>query len=334
MKNIIKKSKKYVIGISYAIYLTLSFIYIAVWMQNVEIRVELWSETATNVLKYVIFSAAISVGFMFFTATQQLIRRLLVKYQTKKPLTILNFVLLGIFEITKISFTVGGLILTILYSNDPPTTFSVVMFVCISVIFLIDVFYFVFEVLHVKNRRAENVPQTTADRENDKEQSKSAIKKSEKPIISVAYAIYIIALLFFTAKWSVGVHSHIPMSELYNNIFVFTVHLLLLGGAFIVFTVMQLVIKRLVTTHPFKRSITLPVFILLAVFEVIKTALSLLAFTYVKSSSTKPTTPFSTIMIILITIIFVLDVFYLVFEIIQTKRIKENYLDSLEETVV
>lgn len=146
------------------------------------------------------------------------------------------------------------------------------------------------------------------------------IRKSKKFIIVGLYAIYLITLLVFTAQWSAGVHSHIPMDEVLNAVFVFFLHFLLLGGAFIFFTVMQALVHRLITKYPFKSLITSSAFILLAVFELIKTTLSLLAFIYVKSSSTKPMTPFSTIMIIFTVAIFIIDVFYFVIEIVQTKK--------------
>lgn len=157
------------------------------------------------------------------------------------------------------------------------------------------------------------------------------IRKSEKFIIGGLYAVYLIAITAFMAVWVDGVEIRLELwNENATKILTFVIYYAIVIVGFIFFTVMQALVHRLITARPYKRAITCPVFVLSAVFELIKTTLSLLAFIYVKSSSTKPMTPFSTIMIIFTVAIFIIDVFYFVIEIVQTKKIRENYLDSSE----
>lgn len=238
-----------------------------------------------------------------------------------------------VFEVVKIVLSIGGFFFTLSYNDKFMQPFSTYIFILLGLIFAIDVFYLVFEI--TKTPETENREELNAYdfKVINAEKIDGKIKKSKKFVIGGTYAIYIITLLVFTAKWSVGVHSHIPMNEVLNAVFVFLLHFLLLGGAFIFFTVMQALVHRPITRYRFKTLITSYAFIPLAVFELIKTTVSLLAFIYLKSSSTKPMTPFSTIMIIFVVTIFIIDVFYFVSEIMQTKKIRENYLDILEETV-
>lgn len=334
MENLIKKSEKFIIGGLYAVYLIAITVFMTIWVDGVEIRLELWSESATKILTFVIYYSIVIIGFVFFTAVQQLVHSLTAKYPARKNVTVLTYVLLAVLEAIKIALSAGGFIFTLSYNDKFMQPFSTYIFILLGLIFIIDVFYLVFEIVQAK--KIEPNPKNDAVDLNvfDSDETGGKIKKSKKLITRGLYAIYLIMLLVFTAKWSVGVHSHISMDEVSNAIFVFVLHFLLLGGAFIFFTVMQALIHRLITARPHQRAITCPVFVLLAFFEVVKIALSILAFIYVKSSPTKPMTPFSTIMIIVLSIIFLTDVFYLAVEIIQIKKKREDFLDSLEETVV
>ena len=319
MKNLIKKSEKFIIGGLYAVYLIAITAFMAVWVDGVEIRLELWNETATKILTFVIYYAIVIVGFIFFTALQQLTHKLAVKYPMQKNITVSTYFLLAVFEVVKIALSIGGFIFTLSYNDKFMQPFSTYIFILLGLIFVADVFYLVFEIVQAKKTKPNPV-NNAVDLNVTTDETDGKIKKSEKFIIGGLYAIYLITLLVFTAQWSAGVHSHIPMAEVLNAVFVFFLHFLLLGGAFIFFTVMQALVHRLITKYPFKCLITSSAFILLAVFELIKTTLSLLAFIYVKSSSTKPMTPFSTIMIIFTVAIFIIDVFYFVIEIVQTKK--------------
>lgn len=334
MKNLIKKSEKFIIGGIYAIYLIAITAFMLIWVDGVETRLELWNETATKVLTFFIYYAIVIIGFIFFTALQQLTHRLTVKYSERKNITIFTYFLLAILEVIKIALSIGGLIFTLSYNDKFMQPFSTYIFILIGLIFAIDVFYLVFEITDtpkINNATGQNPNDLKII---DAEKIDGKIKKLEKPVIGVTYAIYIITLLVFAAKWSAGVRSHISMDEASNAVFVFILHFLFLGGAFIFFTVMQALINRLITAYPHKSLVTTPIFVLSEVFEIVKIALSLLAFIYVQSRPTKPMTPFSTIMIIFASTIFLIDGFYFVLKIVDVKKKRENYLDSLEETTL
>lgn len=75
MKNLIRKSEKFIIGGFYAI-----TAFMLIWVDGVKTHLELWNETATKVLTFVIYYVIVINGFIFFTAVQRLTHKSAVKY--------------------------------------------------------------------------------------------------------------------------------------------------------------------------------------------------------------------------------------------------------------